>query len=721
MKTSNLPVTDIERDFLASEVLISETDAEGIIRAANPAFCRVSGYSEAELIGKSHNIVRHPDMPAEAYADLWRTVRSGAQWTGVIKNRCANGDFYWVHASVTPIYKGSNQIFGYRSIRKKPSPEAIVKAETLYSRINRGEKIVLDTIATRRKSAGILGGLSLKARSVLPVTVAIVGSLGTGILSVYQFDSRWVIATAGFSSLLSLALTVWIAEQTKSTVQQVWRGVRDFDRGDISARIDYYGDDELGMIARLFNRSADMVETSLADISQSTRALSEGDFKHRVELTMEGDFEAVKQSVNATISTLDSIFTVFKQQIAALAEGDFSSQVQVQAVGEYKAVFDYIMEALEERRHRLNEMIDHVDAASHGDFSGRLSELNLKGSNKTLVEQVNRLFEIVEENLSDISRITNHLAQGDLTQQIDADYPGLFGETASGVNQMRQSLIDMVKAMASSIEVIHAASLQISNGNMDFAQRTEVQSVSLKKNAISMENLLVRVKQTADNARLANQLVLDTSSIAEQGGEAVGEVISTMASINQSSHKVANIIGVIDEIAFQTNILALNAAVEAARAGEQGRGFAVVASEVRSLAQRSAAAAKEIKALIQVSVANVQTGNTRVEYAGKTINEVVSSVNRVTDLMADISLASSEQSIGIDQVKDVITQIDSITQMNNVLAGESIEAASILEKQSRYLREMIANFSNDADSGGHAGESAAGSETQADRVVFELF
>jgi methyl-accepting chemotaxis protein len=384
-------------------------------------------------------------------------------------------------------------------------------------------------------------------------------------------------------------------------------------------------------------------------------------------------------------------------------------------------VFDYIMQALEERRHRLNEMIDHVDAASHGDFSGRLSQLNLKGSNKTLVEQVNRLFEIVEENLSDISRIINHLAQGDLTQQIDADYPGLFGETASGVNQMRQSLIDMVKAMASSIEVIHAASLQISNGNMDFAQRTEVQSVSLKKNAISMENLLVRVKQTADNARLANQLVLDTSSIAEQGGEAVGEVISTMASINQSSHKVANIIGVIDEIAFQTNILALNAAVEAARAGEQGRGFAVVASEVRSLAQRSAAAAKEIKALIQVSVANVETGNTRVEYAGKTINEVVSSVNRVTDLMADISLASSEQSIGIDQVKDVITQIDSITQMNNVLAGESIEAASILEKQSRYLRERIANFSSDTDSDSQSDETVTSSESQADSVVFELF
>jgi methyl-accepting chemotaxis protein len=366
-------------------------------------------------------------------------------------------------------------------------------------------------------------------------------------------------------------------------------------------------------------------------------------------------------------------------------------------------------------------MIGYVDAASHGDFSGRLSEFNVQGSNKVLVEQVNRLFGIVEENLSDISRITNYLAQGDLSQRIDADYPGLFGETANGVNKMRQSLLDMVKAMASSIEVIHTASLQISNGNMDFAQRTEVQSVSLKKNAISMENLLTRVKQTADNARLANQLVMDTSSVAVQGGEAVGEVINTMVSINQSSHKVANIIGVIDEIAFQTNILALNAAVEAARAGEQGRGFAVVASEVRSLAQRSAAAAKEIKSLIQVSVANVETGNTRVEYAGKTINEVVSSVNRVTDLMADISLASSEQSIGIDQVKDVITQIDAITQMNNVLAGESIEAASILEKQSRYLREMIANFSSDSDSASQVDVVAAGSEDSADKVLFELF
>jgi methyl-accepting chemotaxis protein len=718
---SNLPVTDIERDFPASEFLISETDAKGIIRVANPAFCRVSGFSESQLIGHNHNVVRHPDIPSQVFADLWRTIKTGAQWTGVVKNRCANGDFYWVHTSVTPIYKGSNKIAGYRSIRKKPSRDAIVKAQALYSRINRGEKIAFDTMAQRRKSAGLIGSLSLTKRSLLPVSTAVFGSLTAGILSLYQVDSQWVMATAGLSSLLSLALTVWISGRTKSTVLQVWRGVRDFDRGDISSRIDYYGDDELGMIARLFNRSADMVETSLADINQSTKALSEGDFMHRVELTMEGDFEAVKESVNATISTLDSIFAVFKQQITALAEGDFSGHVQVQAVGEYKAIFDYIMQALEARHDRLNEMIGYVDAASHGDFSGRLSELNVQGSNKTLVQQVNRLFELVEENLSDISRITNHLAQGDLTQRIDADYPGLFGETANGVNKMRQSLLDMVKAMASSIEVIHNASLQISNGNMDFAQRTEVQSVSLKKNAISMENLLTRVKQTADNARLANQLVMDTSSVAVQGGEAVGEVINTMVSINQSSHKVANIIGVIDEIAFQTNILALNAAVEAARAGEQGRGFAVVASEVRSLAQRSAAAAKEIKSLIQVSVANVETGNTRVEYAGKTINEVVSSVNRVTDLMADISLASSEQSIGIDQVKDVITQIDAITQMNNVLAGESIEAASILEKQSRYLREMIANFSSDSDSASQVDVVATGAEGSADKVLFELF
>lgn len=718
---SNLPVTEIERDFPANEVLISETDAKGIIRAANPAFCRVSGFSESELIGKSHNVVRHPDMPTQVYADLWRTVKTGAQWMGVVKNRCANGDFYWVHASVTPIYKGSNQIVGYRSIRKKPSREAIIQAQAIYSRINRGEKIVLDTIAQRRKSAGLIGGVSLTKRSLLPLAVAIFGNISAAMLSLYQVDSGWVMTTVSLSILLSISLAAWIFVKTKVTVLQVWQGLRDFDRGDIAARIDYYGEDELGMIARLFNRSADMVEASLADINQSTKALSEGDFTHRVELTMEGDFEAVKDSVNATISTLDSILAVFKQQITALEEGDFSIHVQVQAEGEYKAIFDYIMLALEARHARLNEIIGYVDAASHGDFSGRLSEFNLQGSNKTLVEQVNRLFQIVEENLSDISRITNQLAQGDLTQQIDADYPGLFGETANGVNKMRQSLIDMIKAMSSSIEVIHTASLQISNGNMDFAQRTEVQSVSLKKNAASMENLLTRVKQTSDNAQSVNQLVLDTSSIALQAGEAVGEVVNTMVSINQSSHKVASIIGVIDEIAFQTNILALNAAVEAARAGEQGRGFAVVASEVRSLAQRSASAAKEIKALINVSVANVETGNRRVEYAGQTINGVVSSVNRVTDLMTDISLASSEQSIGIDQVKDVITQIDAVTQMNNILAAESIEAASILEKQSRYLREMIANFSSDSGAVNSTDHDGMNSGNQIEGALFELF
>ena len=717
----NLNVTDSEREFDAGDILILETDAEGIIVYANTVFFSVSGYGYEEIIGHHYELTRHPDMPDGVYTDLWRTVNSGMEWSGIIKNCTSNGDFYWVKESIIPIYKGSNQVVGYRSMSRKPSRQEVDATESIYKRSNLGESIVFNTLADRRSKVGVVGHLSLGCRLWVPVILSVLACLSVTAMAVLGVDSKFILIFAGTLCGLSLVLTAWFSIGTQQAIKKLLDGVRLFDRGVLSSRIDYYGTDELGVLARLFNRSADMVESSLNEIVQTTKAVSEGDFSHSIDLNMEGDFQRVKDSINMIIANLIDIFTCLRHQIKAISEGDFSDINDInKGSGEYKSIFDYILQVQTSRKQSLFDMIGHVDAVANGDFSGRMSEIDCYGDNKLLLQQINRLFQLVEENLSDISRITNCLAQGDLTKEIDNHYPGLFGETAMGVNKMRQSLIQMIKVMADSINVIHTASLQISNGNMDFAQRTEVQSVSLKKNAASMENLLSKVKQTADTAKLANQLVLDTSEIAVQGGAAVGEVVNTMITIDQSSRKVANIIGVIDEIAFQTNILALNAAVEAARAGEQGRGFAVVASEVRSLAQRSAAAAKEIKNLIQVSVANVEAGNARVEDAGTTINEVVSYVNRVTDLMADISLASSDQSAGIDQVKDVISQINCITEMNNILAAESIEAASILEKQSRYLREIIAKFSCD-DYEVDSFVASENIETQNIAAQFELF
>jgi methyl-accepting chemotaxis protein len=284
------------------------------------------------------------------------------------------------------------------------------------------------------------------------------------------------------------------------------------------------------------------------------------------------------------------------------------------------------------------------------------------------------------------------IATGDLTSDIHIVSRDETGELLHALKDMNQSLARIVGEVRAGTESITTASDQISAGNADLSQRTEEQASSLEETASSMEELTSTVKQNADNAKQANQLAAGASSVAVKGGEVVGQVVHTMTSINESSKKIVDIISVIDGIAFQTNILALNAAVEAARAGEQGRGFAVVASEVRSLAQRSAAAAKEIKALITDSVSKVDDGTRLVDEAGKTMEEIVASVKRVTDIMAEISAASQEQSSGIEQVNQAVTQMDEATQQNAALVEEAAAAAESMKEQAQTLTQAVSVF-----------------------------
>jgi len=294
--------------------------------------------------------------------------------------------------------------------------------------------------------------------------------------------------------------------------------------------------------------------------------------------------------------------------------------------------------------------------------------------------------------LQQASASLRRIAAGDLTERIQVNGRDEVSAMVADLSQMQQRLRELVGSVRSGVESVSTASVQIASGNADLSGRTEEAASSLQETASAMEQLTGTVKQSADSARTANQLASSAAQVAQRGGEVVAQVVHTMDDITTSSKKIADIIGVIDGIAFQTNILALNAAVEAARAGEQGRGFAVVASEVRSLAQRSAGAAKEIKALIGASVERVESGSKLVADAGSTMSEIVTSVQRVSDMIAEISAAAGEQSDGIGQVNIAVNQLDQMTQQNSALVEQSAAAADSLKDQALHLTQLMATF-----------------------------
>jgi len=309
-----------------------------------------------------------------------------------------------------------------------------------------------------------------------------------------------------------------------------------------------------------------------------------------------------------------------------------------------------------------------------------------------MVDGLNALMQTTDTNLAELSRLLRAIAAGDLSIRMVGDFKGVFAQMRDDADATVDQLTAIVGRIQHSSGAINLAASEIVAGNDDLSRRTEQQAASLEETAASMEELTSTVRQNADHARKADELVQSTARVAGQGGEVVAQVVTTMAGIETSSRRIADIISVIDGIAFQTNILALNAAVEAARAGEQGRGFAVVASEVRTLAQRSADAAREIKSLIEDSVGQVEGGAVMVRRAGTTMEEIVASVQQVTQIMAEISAASQEQSAGIEQVSQTVIQMDEATQQNAALVEEANAAARSMESQSQALQGAVAIF-----------------------------
>jgi len=359
-----------------------------------------------------------------------------------------------------------------------------------------------------------------------------------------------------------------------------------------------------------------------------------------------------------------------------------------------------------------------VAAAQSGDLTKRIRKDDKHGFFEKLADGINGLLDNMSGVVDEVNVVVEHGKQGDLTSRIDSsNKAGAFEKLSSGINALLENMMGVVKQIKAAAGEVQTGAEEISKGNTNLSQRTEEQASSLEETASSMEEMTSTVKQTADNAGQANQLAIAARQQAEKGGSVVGSAVQAMGGINAASKKIADIIGVIDEIAFQTNLLALNAAVEAARAGEQGRGFAVVATEVRNLAGRSATAAKEIKALIQDSVAKVDEGSKLVDESGKMLEEIVNAVKKVTDIVAEIAAASREQSSGIEQVNKAVMQMDETTQQNAALVEQAAAASQAIVEQAQALNGMIAGYQvgEDEHAAAPASKPAAAAHAAAER------
>ncbi|PLZ02964.1 chemotaxis protein [Burkholderia sp. WAC0059] len=517
---NNQPVTQQEYDYPPAQMLVSATDLTGRIQYCNPAFVSVSGYSKEELVGQPHNVIRHPDMPREAFADLWTTIRSGSPWSALVKNRRKNGDHYWVRASVTPVVEQGRTV-GYLSVRVKPGRDEIRAAEALYAKLREGRlrgRVLLGGQLVRTGLAGRLQKLlrvPVAARAAISYAVAPIALLAAGL-------AAWQgMPPAPF----------WIALAVTTAL-------------------------------------------SLASWQLVARTLG--------------------------------------------------------------------------------------------------------------------------EPLRDLSGVSRRMAAGDLTAELVVTRQDDLGDMLRAMNQLKANLTAIVRDVRTQIAGVLDAARSISESNVDLARRTEMQAASLEETAATMEQLTATVQANADSSERALELAKNAQAAAAAGGSVAGQVEQTMAGIASASHRIADIIGVIDGIAFQTNILALNAAVEAARAGEAGRSFAVVASEVRMLAQRCASSAKEIKSVIDESTAEITQGTELVMRTTAQMREIDEAVSRVSSIIVEVANASGEQADGIRQINQAVSHLDGATQQNAVLVEQAAVTAQRLAEQADVLDEAVRLFTVEA-------------------------
>ncbi|MXV07567.1 MULTISPECIES: methyl-accepting chemotaxis protein [unclassified Xanthomonas] len=532
-------------------------------------------------------------------------------------------------------------------------------------------------------------------------------------LNTVRAQNKWAVLLGNLLVILAaIGMAIVIRRQLLKRLGTAIDVADAIARGKLDNTIDLRSKDEAGVLLTSMDKMQSQLQAVLAAQAEMAQRHDAGQISFRMnESAFPGDYGRMVRDSNALAGSHIAVKLRLAQIMGRYAIGDLSEDMD-RLPGE-KAVLTETMDKVKLNLTAMNSEIKHLaGAAAAGDFSVRGDTERFQYDFRLMVESLNQLMATSDGNLQALSSLLQSIAAGDLTARMHGQFQGVFATMRDDANATAEQLAAIVSRIQTAAVSINGAASEIAAGNDDLSRRTEQQAASLEETAASMEELTSTVKQNAEHARQANQLAAGAASVASQGGDVVGQVVQTMSGIQASSKKIGDIISVIDGIAFQTNILALNAAVEAARAGEQGRGFAVVASEVRTLAQRSANAAKEIKGLIDDSVSRVAQGSALVDQAGKTMHEIVASVQRVTDIMGEIAAASQEQSAGIEQVNQTVTQMDETTQQNAALVEEATAAARSMEDQAGQLSQAVAVFKIDASSN-HAGQPAIASAASA--------
>ncbi len=728
-------VRDMEAKLAAlgrSQAVI-EFGMDGRVLDANANFLSVLGYSLDEIHGQHHSMfVAEAERQSPAYRAFWDRLARGEYDAGQYKRIGKGGREVWIQASYNPVLDAEGK------------PAKVVKFATDITAEKQNTADLIGQIAAIGKSQAVIS-FDLSGR-VLEANANFLGTLGYTLDEIRgQHHSMFVTEEERNSPAYRafwerLGRGEYDAGQYKRLgkagrevwIQASYNPILDADGRPF--KVVKYATDITAQKVATAN-----FEGQIAAIHKA-QAVIEFGLDGRILEANENFLNTLGYSANEVRSQHHSMFLdaaerqtpEYRAFWERLGRGEYDAgryrrvakggrEVWIQASynpilnlnGTPYKVVKYATDVTEQVRAEqalqaaVAETGAIVAAAQVNDLSRRISVEDKRGQIAELCTGINGMLDAMAVHLAAADALKAAVAEtqtivsaaqaNDLSQRIDlAGKTGEIAVLCGGVNAMLDTMSSVVASITESCGALSTAAREIAMGNTDLSQRTEEQASSLEETSASLEELTATVRQNADNAQQANKLAASASDIATRGGAVVGEVVETMDAITQASRKISDIIGVIDEIAFQTNILALNAAVEAARAGDQGRGFAVVASEVRNLAQRSANAAKEIKALISDSVSKVDSGSKLVSAAGQTMGEIVGSVRRVTDIMAEISAASQEQSAGIEQVNTAVSQMDKITQQNAALVEEAAAAAKSMEEQTDAMTQMVSEFVLDA-------------------------